>query len=182
MATCCKARVGAAWIGAAALAVGCASQKDASPPPPSAPAPNAKFETVKDPPIRTVTLPGSKTLGDQGVKVVEIGAQLVHAAPTVFDIGGIGATTLQIVQQRIEPVDLREDHAGYALVFGRRGDGEERGGCGDDSLGLARELNGCNRRRHAKLNDALQSFSDLQEGVHRGGCGDHGEGADPEER
>ena len=52
----------------------------------------------------------------------------------------------------------------------------------NDSLGLARELQGSNRRWHAKLNDALQSFPDLQERVHGGGGGDYGEGADPEER
>ena len=78
-----------------------------------------------------------EALSDQGVKAVEIGAQLLRAAPAVLDIGRVGAKAPQIAQQKVELVDLRGDHAGHALLFGRRGDGEERRGGGDDSFGLA---------------------------------------------
>ena len=89
---------------------------------------------------------------------------------------------LQIAQQRVEPVDFRGDHARHALVFECRGNGEERRGRGHDSLDLSRELQGGDGRRHAKLNDALQSVADLQEGVHSGGGRNHSEHADAEER
>ena len=109
-------------------------------------------------------------------------AELLRPAPPVLDISGVGAAALQIAQQVSKPIDLSGDQAGDTPVFRRRRDGEEGRGRGDDSLGLAGELQGSNRRGHAKLDDAFQRTADLEEGVHRGDGGDHGERADAKER
>ena len=50
-----------------------------------------------------------------------------------------------------------------------------------DPLGLARQLEGRERRRHPILGDAVDDVADLEEGIERRGGRQHRKGADPEE-
>ena len=127
-------------------------------------------------------LPGLEPLGDQDVESLEVLPQLGHITLNQCKDCGIAAAALQIREQCVEPFDLRRDLGGQLFPLGRRTDCQQRRGHGDDSLGLARDLEGRQGRGDALLRDPVQSLADLEEGVHRGGSGQDRKSADPEER
>lgn len=54
------------------------------------------------------------------------------------------------------------------------------GRSGGDPLGLARQLEGRERRRHTLLGDVVDDLPHLEEGIKSGCCREHREGADTE--
>ena len=89
---------------------------------------------------------------------------------------------LEVEEQLAQPLGLGGDRLRDLAMALARGRGEERRRRGHDPLGLARQLERGERRRHPLPRDPLQELADLGEGIHRGRRRDHRERADPEER
>ena len=82
--------------------------------------------------------------------------------------------------QRFEAGHLDGDGGRDLAVLGLAGRSQHRRRGGGDPLGLARQLQRRERRRHPILGDALDDVADLEEGIQGSGGRKHREGADPE--
>ena len=114
--------------------------------------------------------------------------ELLQVAPQnnrgLFDLGQRRRAergALEGGAQRFEAGHLDGDGSRDLAVLSLAGRRQHRRRGGGDPLGLARQLQGRERRRHPILGDAVDDIADLEEGVESGGGRQHREGADPEE-
>ena len=88
---------------------------------------------------------------------------------------------LSACEQLLEAGHLDRDGSRDLAVLSLAGRSQHRRRGGGDPLGLARQLEGRERRRHPILGDAVDDIADLEEGIESRGGRQHREGADPEE-
>ena len=82
--------------------------------------------------------------------------------------------------QHLEAGHLDSDSSRDLAVLSLAGRCQHRRRGSGDPLGLARQLEGRERRRHPILGDAVDDVADLEEGIEGGGGCQHRKGADPE--
>ena len=119
--------------------------------------------------------PGS----DKIVELLEVAPQNDHGRFDVIQRLRAERGALEGGAQRFEAGHLDGDGGRDLAVLSLAGRRQHRRRGGGNPLGLARQLQRSDRRRHPILGDALDDIADLEKGVQCSGGRKHREGADP---